>query len=263
MERFGFVYLWRDRKYNRFYLGCHWGTEDDGYICSSTWMRNSYRRRPQDFKRRILSKIYDRKELLKEEYNWLQMIKEEELGQKYYNINKHHYGHWSTQKSLCKSTVEKMRESLLEKNAAMTSEERKEKFGKHNLGRKFSEETIAKKRKQIPWNKGKTNIYSEETLKKMSESSKGQIAWNKDKTNIYSEETKEKMAWNKGKNLGPRSENVKKKIGEKNKINTKRCWQDPKHREKMSKAAKGRKWYKCHETGKRIFYRIEFNYAKT
>lgn len=32
---------------------------------------------------------------------------------------------------------------------------------------------------RIPWNKGKTNIYSEETLKKMSESSKGKSSWNK------------------------------------------------------------------------------------
>lgn len=29
-EKYGFVYIWRDRKYNRYYIGCHWGREDDG-----------------------------------------------------------------------------------------------------------------------------------------------------------------------------------------------------------------------------------------
>lgn len=85
-EKYGFVYIWRDRKHNRFYIGCHWGKEDDGYICSSTWMRNAYRRRPQDFKRRILKKITTNKsDLFFEELRWLKMIKKEELGKKYYN----------------------------------------------------------------------------------------------------------------------------------------------------------------------------------
>lgn len=57
-EKYGFVYLWHNKKHKRFYIGSHWGTEDDGYLCSSNWMRKSYYRNPQDFKRRILSKIY-------------------------------------------------------------------------------------------------------------------------------------------------------------------------------------------------------------
>lgn len=54
MSKYGFVYLWFDRKHKRYYVGCHWGTEDDGYICSSQWMHQSIKYRPQDFKRRIL-----------------------------------------------------------------------------------------------------------------------------------------------------------------------------------------------------------------
>lgn len=88
-EKYGFVYIWRDRKNNRFYIGCHWGTPDDGYICSSTWMRNAYRRRPQDFKRRILTKIFtSRRHLLIEEQKWLNLVKKEELGKRYYNFQK-------------------------------------------------------------------------------------------------------------------------------------------------------------------------------
>jgi hypothetical protein len=93
----GFVYIWFDRKHKRYYIGCHWGTENDGYICSSRWMRNSYKRRPQDFKRRIISKICSgRGDLLAEEYKWLQMIPNEQLGVRYYNLNNSKSGHWTT-----------------------------------------------------------------------------------------------------------------------------------------------------------------------
>ena len=87
MEKYGFVYIWRDRKHKRYYIGAHWGTEDDGYICSSTWMMNAYKRRPQDFKRRILKRIKtSRLDLYQEEYYWLKMIKYSEIKIRYYNL---------------------------------------------------------------------------------------------------------------------------------------------------------------------------------
>jgi len=227
-------------------------------------MRNAYKRRPQDFKRCILARVHsDRKSLLEEEYKWLQLISDDDLGSKYYNISKKHFGHWSTQKTVYKSTVEKMKESQAKTYAAMTPEEKKEKFGSHNIGRKSKRKGMTLEQEHGPEKAAEirakikaaraNQVFSEETLEKMS----GKTPWNKGKTDLLSEETRQKMAWSKGKKLGVRSENVKKKISEKNKINTKRCWQDPEYREKMSKAAKGRKWYKCHETGKRIFYRPE------
>lgn len=86
-EKYGFVYIWYDRKHKRFYIGSHWGYEDDGYICSSKWMKNSYKRRKHDFKRRILSRVYtSKKELLEKENEWLQLIKKQELKIKYYNL---------------------------------------------------------------------------------------------------------------------------------------------------------------------------------
>ena len=59
---------------------------------------------------------------------------------------------------------------------------------------------------RVPWNKGKTGIYSDESLNKMSNSKKGKPAWNKGKTGIYSDETLRKISdsgkgrppWNKG-----------------------------------------------------------------
>lgn len=88
MEKYGFVYIWRDRKHKRYYIGCHWGREDDGYICSSNWMRDAYRKRPEDFKRRILkTNILDKKETFKIEEYYFSMIKSEELRVRYYNLN--------------------------------------------------------------------------------------------------------------------------------------------------------------------------------
>jgi hypothetical protein len=89
MEKYGFVYIWFDRKHKRYYIGMHWGNENDGYICSSNWMRDSYTRRPEDFKRKIIEKIYtNRKDLYKREKYWLSLIKDEELRIKYYNLRK-------------------------------------------------------------------------------------------------------------------------------------------------------------------------------
>jgi hypothetical protein len=82
----GFIYIWRDRRKNMFYIGSHWGDENDGYICSSAWMRNTYKRHSKDFKRRILKRIIGSyKDVLIEEKKWLSFIKESELGVKYYN----------------------------------------------------------------------------------------------------------------------------------------------------------------------------------
>ena len=87
-EKHGFIYLWYDRRRRQFYIGSHWGTEDDGYICSSTWMRNSYKRRREDFKRRIIARVDVRANLMQEEQRWLDMIKKKELGVRYYNVMK-------------------------------------------------------------------------------------------------------------------------------------------------------------------------------
>jgi hypothetical protein len=110
MEKYGFVYLWRDKKHNRYYVGCHWGTEDDGYVCSCTWMMKAYKIRPNDFKRKILARIYTtRSELLEEEHRWLQMIKPEELKVRYYNSTNRKFNHWSA------SERDKVRRTISEK----------------------------------------------------------------------------------------------------------------------------------------------------
>ena len=84
----GFIYVWFDKKHKRYYVGSHWGSPNDGYICSSTWMRNAYKTRPDDFKRRIVAVVTTNKfDLHEEEHRWLQMMKPSELkGARYYNV---------------------------------------------------------------------------------------------------------------------------------------------------------------------------------
>lgn len=163
---YGIVYLWYDIKHKRFYIGCHWGTEDDGYICSSSWMKRAYKRRPQDFKRKILSKIYtNKKELLEEEYKWLSKIKKEELGKRYYNLQNNKFNHWSSNEIIRLKTAEKI------------SNHHKEtlNFGKWNKGKVLTEETkkkISKSTSKAMKEYYKKNPRTEDTRKKISENSK-------------------------------------------------------------------------------------------
>lgn len=168
MEKYGFIYIWFDRKHKRYYIGSHWGTETDGYVCSSNWMRNAYRRRPDDFKRKIIiSNINDRKQLLEKEHYFLSKIKQEELGVRYYN----HTSYVAIPNGNgfhSEETRNKIRENRLKQNCP-------------RIGKKHSEETkklMSKNRKgRDPWNKGKT--LSEEHKLKLSESHIGNIPGNK------------------------------------------------------------------------------------
>lgn len=220
-EKYGFVYIWYDRKRKMFYIGCHLGYIDDGYICSSRRMRKAFRRRPLDFKRRILDTQLDRSVLLEVEYKWLQLIKDEELNVKYYNSINRKFGHWMTAKDKSgnnhpmygKTHTEESRKKISDAHKGkepwnkgktdVYSEETKFKMGERNkgntyaAGNKHSEETKAKMSEDRigvePWNKGKIGIYSEESLKRMSDNSKGQVAWNKGLSYEFSAEAKERI----------------------------------------------------------------------
>lgn len=84
----GFIYIWRDNLRNKYYIGSHQGTIDDGYLGSGKFFLNAYSKRPNDFKRRIIKEfdVITRKELLSEEQKWLKLIDKSELGAKYYNL---------------------------------------------------------------------------------------------------------------------------------------------------------------------------------
>lgn len=90
----GFIYLWHDRTRRMHYLGSHIGPENDGYIGSSVILRRAISERPKDFRRRIIERIYaDNHRLVRlVEQRWLQMIKPEELGVRYYNLKRRAFG---------------------------------------------------------------------------------------------------------------------------------------------------------------------------
>lgn len=103
IEKYGFVYIWFDRKHKRYYIGLHWGHENDDYICSSTWMLQAYKRRPEDFKRRILEKIYtNKKDLYECERKWLSLIKDHEIKIRYYNLSKNTGYGWVNENNVVK-----------------------------------------------------------------------------------------------------------------------------------------------------------------
>lgn len=153
MEKYGFVYLWYDKKHKRYYVGCHWGKIEDKYICSSNWMRDAYKRRPNDFKRRILkTDINNIKEMFNEEAKILSYIKQEELGKKYYNLHNVNKNHWSADENSKLTVGQKISMSpnrskkiSMALSGKKLSDETKEKIRQANLGKKYSDEINAKK----------------------------------------------------------------------------------------------------------------------
>jgi hypothetical protein len=233
-EKYGFVYIWYDRKHKRYYIGCHWGHENDGYICSSSWMMKAYKRRPQDFKRRILkSNLQSKIDMFLEEGRYLKMIKKEEIKPlnetpKYYNLKINTDNHWHQYDEKVKTIGEKISAAKKGKSTGPCSEETKRKISESNRGKvRTSEhlENMSKAQKgRVSPNKGKkmseeqkehlrqVNLgkkLSEEHRRKISEAGKGRI---------ISEETRKKLSKSnkgcKGRAGQKLSEEHKKKISE-------------------------------------------------
>lgn len=171
-DKYGFIYLWYDRKRKMYYIGCHWGTTDDGYICSSRRMRDVYRRRPEDFKRRILAYVYsDKQTLFDEEYKWLSKIPDDMLGKKYYNLKKWHCNHWTAIPD--EERKKSIRQKLSESNSKPFPPERT-----RLKGRKISEEARQNRIGLIRSEEHKANLskagfgrqVSEETRQKLRQS---------------------------------------------------------------------------------------------
>ena len=138
-EKYGFVYIWFDIKHKRYYVGCHWGTVNDGYICSSNWMRDAYNRRPQDFRRRILKTNLQRKEMYVEEQRYLNMIKPHEIKHRYYNLNKINTTAWHAYPESVKTVGEKISYSKTGKSVPAPPE-RGAKISKSKKGKPLTEE---------------------------------------------------------------------------------------------------------------------------
>lgn len=177
MKKYGFIYLWYDSKHKRYYIGSHWGTEDDGYICSSSWMKQAFKKRPNDFSRRILVTNIPTKKLMNEsEHYWLQMIRDDELGKKYYNLKNHRFGHWAYEDnyssigekiSSSPKRAERISKALtgikrseetkkrISENTSFRNPEVMQRIVKKRIGKPRSEETKAKIRTKMMGNKNR------------------------------------------------------------------------------------------------------------
>lgn len=152
MEKYGFVYIWYDRKHKRFYVGSHWGHENDGYVCSSDWMKKAYKRRPCDFKRRIIVRGIDNKlDTLITEEKYLSMIKPEERRHRYYNIQLSCKHNIETLKDDRRSVTEKMSAT---KRAFWDSKESNESRSKISALHKSKGTKPPSRKGKVPWNKG-------------------------------------------------------------------------------------------------------------
>lgn len=182
--KYGFIYLWFDKKYKRYYVGCRWGNINDEYICSSPWMKRSYKNRPNDFKRRIIkTNIQSRIELFDEELRYLKMIKPSEIkphnpNPKYYNLNITNNEMWHKYPDNIKTVGQKISQSKKGKNTGPRdpsvgiaisqskkkniairggfTQEHKDNIAKAHLGKTLSKEEKQKIsiRIQEEWNNG-------------------------------------------------------------------------------------------------------------
>ena len=196
MEKEGFIYIWYDRKRKMYYIGCHWGTIDDGYICSSRWMRQAHKRRPEDFKRRILQRGLEKKGLKEHEVKWLSLIKTEELGTRYYNLSKILTGNgWKKGTPRSEETKEKISKSLQgnipwnkgkilsEAQKRRISEDTKRGMGNLSEEKKENIKKTHFKTGQTPWNKGKRGCFSHTDEWKQANSERMKRVWDERKKN--------------------------------------------------------------------------------
>lgn len=206
----GFVYIWFDKQKKMYYIGSHWGTEDDGYVCSSEWMKRAYRRRPQDFKRRIIQTGIDKDNTVIEEDKWLSQIKQNELGARYYNLQKHTKGlqkAWRGNRGRKQSPEEK--EKRAEKlRGQKRSDETREKMRKAQL----TPEAIKRNREKIL---GEKNYFYDKRLTGEQNGFYGKK---------HSDKTKHKLSEaNKGMTFPNRPSNAKGTVWWTNGIINKRC----------------------------------------
>jgi hypothetical protein len=236
-EKYGFVYIWYDRKHKRYYIGCRWGNINDGYVCSSSWMKQAFGHRPKDFKRRILkTNIPTRHETYIEEQRWLNMIKPEEIkpindNARYYNLCITNNKVWHTYEENIKTVGQKISQSKKGKSTGPMTEERK---------RNISE---AKKKKFEEKQKLLGYKFDPDHTQKLSDNRKG-----KGHTEEWKRQNSERLKeqWLNGtrKRAEPKQTMTKEEQAQLTSKNLKSRWQDPIWRENQIaklKEAKARK----------------------
>lgn len=88
-DYFGFVYLWQDTKQDKFIIGSHYGSLEDGYTTSTggIYVKRIFKLRPESMRRRVLEycKVDSREEVLRLEQKWLDLRPDIAHDTRYYN----------------------------------------------------------------------------------------------------------------------------------------------------------------------------------
>lgn len=124
-------------------------------------MKQAYKRRPEDFKRRVLELVPDRSTLFEHEFRWLQLIKDHELRDRYYNFHNKHKKHWSTDAAATKNLSEKISEKMKANHQDPSYREQFLKTREQLRGKKMSAEKCEKNRASMK--KTMADKYPEET----------------------------------------------------------------------------------------------------
>jgi hypothetical protein len=156
-----FVYCWTDHKTNKLYVGSHKGSTNDGYICSSKYMMEEYRKRPEDFTRQIVAEG-NLEDIRKLESSILKTVGAR-LDEQFYNKHDNdglYFGGWRKGEfseehrknmSLSASKRKRTREHIEKLHAgrrnSKNSNDHNEAIGRSKTGINKSKETIDKTRK--------------------------------------------------------------------------------------------------------------------
>ena len=182
-----FLYCWTDHATNQLYIGWHKGSVDDGYICSSKYMKEQYKQRPDHFTREIIA-FGTTKDITNLETLLLRSVDAKNDDQFYNRHNGdgfYRYGKHSeeTKRKISKGKTGKRRPDLSERNKTELNPSKMGLCGRDTsneknpmYNRKHTPESI-RKIKLNRKGKGKGRRLSEETKKKMSDAKK--IYWAK------------------------------------------------------------------------------------
>jgi hypothetical protein len=228
----GFIYIWRDKGRTRYYIGFHWGNENDGYVCSSNWMKKSKEKRPDDFRRKIIEiNIENRKLLFERELYWLSMIKFEEIkpfntNPKYYNLHIRNNEHWLKYPDQIKTIGQKI---SLKKTGVSTGPCSPEKAAKISAATTGVKKTYTPETMQSLIKSRTSREVSEETRQKISESGMGKHKYWEGKT-MSEESNRKRSETSKGKCYTQPTKESRKAQSDARKA----LWADPEYRAKMT-----------------------------
>ena len=158
-----FVYCWTDHKTNKLYVGSHKGSTDDGYVCSSKYMMEEYKKRPENFTRQIIAEG-ELSDIRKLEAKILQSANAR-LDEQFYNkhdndgfffdgwkkgeFSDEHRKNMSVSASKRKKTTDHLMKLHEGRKNSKNSEEHNRKISEKNTGKKHTQETLDKLSKKL------------------------------------------------------------------------------------------------------------------